>query len=192
MCNFIKNIFFILKSRCNEVIYVINIEKNLCICYILLTVLLTEDPGTEALCSLAGKGLCKGRGTQWVCVLCPHTEKNTLSSTHFHFDVCFLVYFIHPYVPFEWWHTWPFRGYPAPPRAPGQPQLLAPSLSKGGEPLVVGKERSKAALVPPSGRRQKVLLCMFSLTWSLDWNCCDFSLSSIWNSPEPTAPFIFS
>lgn len=75
VCNFIKTVFFLLNSRCNEVIYWIKIKENLCICYILLTVLLTEDPGTEALCSLAGKGLCKGRGTQWVCVSCPHTEK---------------------------------------------------------------------------------------------------------------------
>lgn len=91
--NFINSICFLLKFRCNEVIYWINKKKNICICYILLTVLLTEDPGTEALCSLAGKGLCKGRGTQWVCVSCPHTEKKktqktlTSSCAHFHFDV---------------------------------------------------------------------------------------------------------
>lgn len=148
-CNFIKNSFFLLKSKCSEVIYWINVENNLCICSILLTVLLTEDPGTEALCSLAGKGLCKGRGTQWVCVSCPHTKKKntlTLSCNHFHFDVCFTVYFIHPYIPFEWRHTWPFRGCPPPPRAPEQWQLLAPWLSEGGELLVVWKERSKAAL----------------------------------------------
>lgn len=47
-------------------------------------------------------------------------------------------------------------------------------------------------LPPPSGRGQKVLQCMSSFIWSLDSNCCNFSLSSIWNSPEPRAPFIFS
>lgn len=108
----------------------------------LLTALPTEDPGTEALCSLAGKGLCKGWGTQWVCVSCPHTEE---IHEHYHALIstlmCFLLCSIHPYVPSEWWHTWLFRGCLAPPRAPGQRQPPAPLLSNG-ELLVVWIERS--------------------------------------------------
>lgn len=50
------------------------IKRNL---QFLLTVLLTGDPCTAALCSLAGKGQCRGQGTRWVCALCRHTAENT-------------------------------------------------------------------------------------------------------------------
>lgn len=50
----------------------------------LLTGLLTEGPCTEAPCSLAGKGLCRGQGTRSGCVSCPHTAEDTQKCVRTH------------------------------------------------------------------------------------------------------------
>lgn len=95
-----------------------------------LTVWVTEDPWTEALCSLAGKGLCRDWGTQWMCVLYLHTGDQAW--THYYLFPVSRVYFtwgVPLYVPFEPQHTWPSRGCPAPPRAPWRSRLLALWLS---------------------------------------------------------------
>lgn len=138
-----------------------------------LTVWLTEDPWTEALCSAAGKGLCRGRGTQWVCELCLHTGDKTWTRHYYSLTSSFMCVFPRGFqtcislcLPFEPQHTWPFRGYPAPPRAPWWSQLLALLLSVSGEVLgSVGKYSSITTLFvsdsswkPSSGWRQNVFL----------------------------------
>lgn len=102
-----------------------------------LTVWLTEDPWTEVLCSWAGKGLCKLRGIQWVCVLCLHTEDKTVTQQLFISSfLCGFLWDLHMcitlYVLFEPQHIWPSRGRPAPPRAPWRSQLLDPLLPVSG------------------------------------------------------------
>lgn len=149
--------------------------------YVSLTVLLTEDPCTEALCSLAGKGRCRGRGTRWVCVWCPHTEDKTWtwSRTHLHFEACFIAS-LPPHVPFGWRRTWPSRGCPAPPRAPWPPRLLAPSPSEGRWRAVRISVRAEelphwfletAPGSPPVAAGRKSFL--FSVTGTWTENCPD-------------------
>lgn len=120
-------------------------------------------------------------------------KKRTPPKNHSHYLAlictleCFQLHFLHPYVPFGWWQTWPSHGCPAPPRALGPPQPLAPSLSEGGEELVVSKERSKAAPVVPSATQRPQPEGPAVLA---DWNCFNLLFfSSIFNSPEPTASF---
>lgn len=120
-----------------------------------LTVWLTEDPWTEALCSPAGRDLCRGRGTQWVCELCLHTgDKNmntALPFTHFQFPAAFPWGFpmgVSLYLPFEPQHTWPFHGCPAPPTAPWWSPLLALLLSVSGE--VLGSIGKYSSITSPS------------------------------------------
>lgn len=55
-----------------------------------LTVWRAEGPWTECLCSRAERGLCRGRGTQWVCALCLHTGGQTWTQ-HYHWLIsCFM------------------------------------------------------------------------------------------------------
>lgn len=71
-----------------------SLTQNISIFYWLscdsLTVWLTEDPWTEALCSPAGRDLCRGRGTRWVCESCLHTGDKTWTQRHHSLTSSFL------------------------------------------------------------------------------------------------------